>query len=49
MIKVTIEGSEGTDSERNPVCILLDVCGFLGDYPALLQTIDVMRHRAGAP
>lgn len=41
-----IEGYAGTDGKGNSVRISLEVCSFLGDYPASFMAIDVIKHSA---
>lgn len=44
----TINGFDRIEAQCPRAKVFLDMCGFLGDYPASLQVLDVLKHRAKA-
>lgn len=49
IVKGTTEGFKDLDSEGNCVTIFLDVVGYIADYPALSEAIDVLGHTSNVP
>lgn len=53
LIPIITEGTmkefEGAESEVNSAHTLLEVCGLFGDYLALWQATDVMKHSDSSP
>ena len=45
----TTTGITDTDANGNEVTIFIDVVGYIGDYPAVTHTLDVLGHMARAP
>lgn len=49
IITGTTNGSDCIDAKSRTSKNFLDLCGFMGDYPAQSQVIDGMGHTTGAP
>jgi len=49
IVQCTTTGITDTDASGNEVTIFIDVVGYIGDYPAVTHTLDVLGHMARAP
>ena len=49
LIHAAVNGIEGKDPFGNDVRIFIDTVGFVADYPASSEVLDVMKHGATAP
>lgn len=49
IVEGTVSGFDGEDASGRKVKIFLDVVGFVADYPASSNVLDVMSHAAKAP
>jgi hypothetical protein len=49
LVKCCTTCVQGQDPTGNPVTIFIEVIGFIGDYPAVSNALDVLGHNSRAP
>ena len=49
IVKCSTTGVRGLDPWGNPVTIFIDVLGYIGDYPAVTHSLDLLGHNSRAP
>ena len=49
ILKCSKTGVRGLDPWGNPVTIFIDVLGYIGDYPAITHSLDLLGHNSRAP
>jgi hypothetical protein len=49
IMKCLTTGVKGVDPWGNPVTIFIDVLGYIGDYPAVIYSLDLLGHNCTAP
>ena len=49
IVQCTTAGITDIDANGNEVTIFIDIVGYIGDYPAVTHTLDVLGHTSRAP
>jgi hypothetical protein len=49
IVKCSTKGVRGVDPWGNTVTIFIDVLGYIGDYPAVTHSLDLLGHNSRAP
>jgi hypothetical protein len=49
IVNCSTTGVRGVDPCGNPVTIFIDVLGYIGDYPAVTHSLDLLGHNSRAP